>query len=91
MALFTMILDYAGGTYISQIEAEAENEAFRNWLAKLRPDQIADAVSDEVAEGFTDAEPECVPLEGLAGVWCSSASARGGLALLNFVRTSAAA
>jgi hypothetical protein len=89
MALFTMMLDYAGGTYISQVEAENEQEAFRTWLAKLRPEQIVDAVSDEVADAFRETEPNFVPLEGLDGAWCGSTSARGGLALLNFVRTSA--
>lgn len=90
MTLFTIILDYAGGTYISQVEAENVQEAFRTWLAKLRSDRIADAVSHEVADGFAATEPDLVPLNGLEGVWCGSALARDELALLNLVRTSAA-
>jgi hypothetical protein len=91
MPLFTMILDYAGGTYISQVSTANEQEAFGAWLARLRSGEIGIAVAQEVAESFDESDGGIEPLDGLDGVWCTAAvSAKDELALLNIVKTSPA-
>lgn len=87
MHLYTILLDYAGGTYVAQTRATDEQAAVRAWQDKLRVSRIADAVSEEVAAAFDEATDSPVPLNGLAGVWCVSASATQGLALVNIVKT----
>jgi len=88
MSLYTMILDYAGGTYVSQSDAGSEGAALSAWVRRLRSEHIADGVSDEMADAFeaaTDSDPTA--LNGMTGVWCATATARDGLALLNIIAT----
>lgn len=87
MHLYTILLDYARGTYVSQTAATDEEAAVRDWLGKLRSGRIAHAVSEEVAAAFDVAMDRPLPLSGLAGAWCLSVSARQGLALVNIVKT----
>ena len=87
MHLYTILLDYAGGTYVAQTGATDEKAAVRDWLGKLRSDRVAGAVSEEVAAAFDGAMDSPLPLGGLAGAWCVSVSARQGLALVNIVKT----
>lgn len=87
MHLYTIVLEYAGGTYVAQVEATNESAAFRVWISKLRWEQIADAVSAEVGAAFGASDDEPISLNGLTGVWCASACARQGSALANIVKT----
>lgn len=87
MHLYTIMLDYSGGTYVAQTRATGENAALRDWISSLRSDRLADAVSEEVAAAFEETDASLVPLDGLTGVWCGSASAIQGLALVNVIRT----
>ena len=87
MNLYTIILDYAGGTYVTQIEAKSENAALRVWVSKLKWEWVADCISEEVAAAFAGSGDEAVALDGLSEVWCASASAKQGLALAKIVKT----
>ncbi|MET3528147.1 hypothetical protein [Phenylobacterium koreense] len=89
MHLYTIMLDYAGGTYVAQTCAADERAAVRDWIGMLSSDQIAHSVSEEVAAAFEDFDYGLVPLNGLAGVWCANANAMQGLALVNVVKTAA--
>ena len=92
MALYTILLDYAGGTYVAQTKAMSEGEALDSWIAKLGSGGIGEGPSVEVANAFQDlgaGRPR--PLEGVTSVWCSSAVGKQGLALVNIVKTSAEA
>jgi hypothetical protein len=89
MHLYTIMLDYAGGTYVAQTAAADEGTAVRDWISRLGSDRIAGAVSEEVAAAFEDTEDGPVTLHELVGVWCASATAIQGLALINVVRTAA--
>ncbi len=88
MALFTIILDYAGGTYVSQVAAASEQEALQTWIARLSTEQLGGYFSDEVAEVY-EKGAHLVPLTGMKGVWCGSADGPQDLALVNIVRTAA--
>jgi hypothetical protein len=88
MALYTMLLDYAGGTYVSQSDADNEREALFEWVRRLRSERIADGISDEMADAFQGAtHSNLAALGGVVGVWCATATGREGLALVNVVAT----
>lgn len=89
MQLYTILLDYAGGTYVAQTTAASEQAAVRNWLERLSLDLIAGAVSREVASAFQEDVDVPVSLDGLASAWCVTAIADQGLALVNIVKTAA--
>ncbi len=57
--LFTIFLDRAGGTYISQRRATSAQEAI---TLHLKDEGLADQVAD----------PALTNVEGLVGVWCTS-------------------
>lgn len=89
MHLYTIVLDYAGGTYVAQVHAGSQNAAFSNWLREHRSQEAAGS-SPPIADAFNDDTAELVALEGLTSVWCASAATDNGLALVNVIRTDAA-
>jgi hypothetical protein len=92
MAIYTIIFDYRGGTYIRQVTAESEQSAFIAWSNVLKagvvqglgPKRLARLVK-EVAENFADLNSP-VPLTGLTNVWCASLS-RSVSGLVHIVKT----
>lgn len=87
MHLYTVLLDYAGGTYTSQVNAADEGYALRQWVQDLSDRSLAGQISNEVAAAFVSMSDRPVEIEGLVSIWCASASAKQGLALANIVRT----
>ncbi len=89
MNLYTLVLDFHGGTYITQFEAETAVEAVSAWCRELQDEQLLGEVSSDVAEGvMIDAvENNLVEVEGLHGAWCAAATVAGNLALLNVIIT----
>ncbi len=87
MHIYTILLDYAGGTYIAQTRATDERAAVRDWLEMLKLERAAGAISEEVAASFDGGVAEPTPLDGLTSTWCVTASASQGLALVNIVKT----
>lgn len=89
MNLYTMVLDFHGGTYISQFDAETAVDAVAAWCRELQDEQLLGEVSSDVAEGIMiDAiENVLVEVDGLHGAWCAAATVEGNLALLNVIIT----
>jgi hypothetical protein len=88
MAIYTMILDYDGGSYISQTDSASEVVAITDWVKRLRSGGIADGVSDDVADAFESAASYGpTPVKGLTNVWCEAASVAEKLALVTIVAT----
>jgi hypothetical protein len=85
VALFTIVLDYRGGTYIRQLKAASAKRALILSVPKfnLFKEKIGQGVADEVNQG------NLVPIEGTTNVWCSSALARGHVAIFHVIETSA--
>jgi hypothetical protein len=87
MALFTVILEFDGGTYISQFHASSRKNAAMKHSAHLvgikgmstpaTRRRLADRLSSEVP----------VAIDGIRRVWCCSASVQKRLALVNIVAT----
>ena len=81
-------MEYAGGTYISQIKASSPKSACVKWAQKLDNSQIKGLGlkgKETVIEQIKEESP--VALEGLSNAWCNTALVGGKLALINLVRT----
>jgi hypothetical protein len=88
MHLYTFVLEFEGGTYLSQAEAESIELAPSAWAAGIAPGTIqgmAGASARELREAIAEEVP--VQLTGLQEVWCFSALIRGRMALVHFVST----
>jgi hypothetical protein len=86
-SLFTVILEYAGGTYISQVRATNRRAALSAWL-RLLPKKKLPGIGKLAIEALRHALTENqVAVNGLNNVWCMSCSLRRGLALINVVQT----
>lgn len=87
--LFTVVCDYDGGTYISQVAAPDERAAAANWAKAFREEKKAPKGAKRITKdvlGRLDTDPPTL-LEGLSGVWCVTALARDKLALINIIRS----
>ena len=89
MNLYTLVLDFHGGTYITQFDAVSAVEAVTAWCDELQEEQLLGEVSSDVADGIMiDAvENRLVEVEGLHGAWCAATTVAGNLALLNVIIT----
>lgn len=85
--LFTLLCDYKGGTYISQVRASDPDAAGIEWGAQLRIEQPVERASDEIAKAAIEGLDRPVPLSGLADVWCRSATVSDELALVHLIRS----
>ena len=88
MFLYTFIMDYAGGTYVSQVVAESPEAACVLWAQNLKVDEVqnfGDKSKNQLVEQMKAEEPTA--LRGVTNTWFVSANLRGGSAYINLVRT----
>ncbi|MCA9623018.1 MAG: hypothetical protein KC731_28560, partial [Myxococcales bacterium] len=88
MPTFTIVLDYRGGTYVSQVRARSAVAAVAAWARGLGEDGvpfIGPATAAQIATDLQDSD--LVPLSGVVSVWATSFIARGKFALLNVIQT----
>lgn len=87
MALFTVILEFDGGTYISQLQAtSAYNAAAKHAARLIGNKQVSTLVNRRrLADALSVEQP--VVIEGVRNVWCCSASVGKRFALVNIVAT----
>lgn len=88
MHLYTFILDYGGGTYISQVSAISKKEACVEWAQNLKISEIfgLGRIGKESTIRQRNEESP-VAVADVANVWCTDALIRGKLALIHFVLT----
>lgn len=90
---YTIVCEFRGGTYVSQIGGDDILEAARAWTDYLAREQpIPDCsqhLAKSVAAGLGDTLP--VPLDGLSGVWCISGSCEGDFMLANIIESTSSA
>lgn len=89
MELYTFIMDYIGGTYISQIKAPNELEAMRLWIRNLEIKEIEGfSIKDKNKLIETDIDGESPTLiKGLENVWHFLINTKKGFGYINFVKT----
>jgi hypothetical protein len=89
MKLYTVVLDYAGNTNISQVRAETPGDAIMLWADQLESHPIGGLNSGATATLKRHlAGDRPVPVEGCRNVWCVSAVLSNELLLLHVVATS---
>ena len=92
MALFTIVLDYRGGTYVHQIRATSPLAAVCKWARGLTESCIYKLGRTGKADLMLQLEyQKATPLEELENAWCFCPVARGKLALINVIKTDQAA
>jgi len=86
LSLYTIILEYKGGTYISQIQSESPTAAVKKWSTTITEHSLAVwGVDRSDLVSLSDDNP--VPLENCVNIWCLTGSAKNHLMLLNVVAT----
>ncbi len=88
MRLYTVIMDYAGGTYISQVNALSPKAACLKWAKNLNVSQVnglGERGKQLLIEQIKEENP--LSLTGLLNAWCTTAHVRGKLALINVIQT----
>lgn len=88
MSLFTILLDYRGGTYLRQIRAGSPVAACRKWARNLEPKHVYKLGESGKRDIVKRLElGSFFAVDDLMNVWCTSAIARGQLALIHVVKT----
>ena len=88
MSFYTFIMEFAGGTYISQVKAPSQKAACVKWAQSLDVSQVKGLGlkgKESLIEQMKDESP--VALDGLSNAWCTGAFLRGEYALINLVQT----
>lgn len=84
---YTVVLDYAGGTYIAQVHALSPAAALSKWVSKIRKEDMAKwGIRRKELADIVRGE-EVVPLDGCLNVWCVCGTVRSELALINVIAT----
>jgi uncharacterized protein (UPF0333 family) len=83
--LFTILLEYGGGTYISQVRANSTSKAVVKWATSLDVAALTRRRKDDLLRRITEDEP--VKITGADGIWCVSADIGNKLALVTIVQT----
>jgi hypothetical protein len=90
MCLYTFIMDFRGGTYISQVMAKNVASATKKWANQLDTTPIkhmGPAAKAEIIREMNNEIHYPVLLSGMSNVWCISCSIRVGFFLLNIVES----
>jgi hypothetical protein len=84
---YTVVCEFRGGTYVSQVAGGDVRDAVSAWidyLAREKPiPHFSEHLARSVAVNLDDTPP--VPLDGLSGVWCISGSCEGDFMLANII------
>lgn len=92
-SLFTIIMEYRGGTYIAQVAAAHPEFALKQWADQIEPIGISDfgeaskaELVDAIDEWLADSQ-RAVAITGARNVWYHSESIGGFLMSINVVAT----
>jgi hypothetical protein len=84
--LYTMLLEYNGGTYVSQVSGNTVGVAIKKWAKAVTNQDLENwGLTRTEVTGLTNDNP--LPLVGCSNVWCLTDSAKKGLILVNVVAT----
>jgi hypothetical protein len=87
--LMTLILDYAGGTYVSQVEVDRLEDLALKLRSAFDWQLVTPRPTPSALERFIDsiAQSTAIEISGVRQVWCISAMLGRKLALINAVNT----
>ncbi|MEN2402534.1 hypothetical protein GKZ90_0022275 [Flavobacterium sp. MC2016-06] len=89
--LYSFIMEYDGGCYISQVHADNEHEVIRVWLNQLDVNFIENFSEKDkerlIMEDFIDEDP--IPILGCKNIWDIGLRIKKNkmLAIINIVKT----
>jgi hypothetical protein len=88
LALFTFLMEFKGGTYLSQVRAPSPDAALKKWVRGLEAKKI-EGMTVAIKRQFVGWLPEAKPVavEGLKSTWCSGFLSRSSSALGHFFET----
>lgn len=92
-SLFTIIMEYRGGTYIAQITAPDPESALKQWALQINPIDIAhfaEARKTELVHAIDEWREDgqsAVAITGTLNVWCHTETIGGFQMLVNVVAT----
>ena len=85
---YTFVLEFRGGTYVSQYRGRYPREALKRWSARERQRLVGAWQSGLTTEVFDElGDQELTPLQGMTKVWCATSTIGDDFALLNVVTT----
>lgn len=84
--LYTIILDFRGGTYISQINEDNEHSALLKWRSSI-DDYVPELNSTDKESIKNNVEVTLTRVTGLINVCCTTLIVNDSLALINIVKT----
>ncbi len=87
MLLFTVIVEFDGGTYISQFRGRSAQCAAANYAAHLVGIKGMSTLANRKRLASCLSRERPVAIQGVRNVWCCSASIGKKLALVNIVAT----
>lgn len=89
MNLYTLIIDFDGGTYITQGEATNPSEAPKNCIINWDISDIPDILTEQDKSIILAniMETDFVPLRGMKNIWSSSIELHQHFLILNLVKT----
>jgi hypothetical protein len=87
MPLFTALLEFDGGTYISQLRSTSPSRAAKKYAAQLVTNEALGTLTlrKRLATAVSGEKP--VAVNGVRNVWCCAVSVGNKLALLNIIQT----
>lgn len=88
MELYTFILGFRGGTYISQVYGKEVDEAITLWAKELKIDEIKHfgfKSKEELIIGLGDEEPGLI--NDTINVWISCVPLKKGFAIIHIIKT----
>jgi len=86
--LYTFIMEFNGGTFISQVTAPDHTSAIESWATSLNPDEIKGFLASMKSEILRDmCEESPTLLNGLTNVWCIFFITKLGSCLIHYVET----
>jgi hypothetical protein len=89
MELYTFIMDYLGGTYISQVKAADEVRARDIWIKKLKVKEIKSFTNQDKKDIIKDnfADNDIVRINGTKSVWFFTVETEKGYGHVNLIKT----
>jgi hypothetical protein len=88
MSLFSIFVDFAGGTYVSQVAADDQNLALMQWFAKTQDEQAAGEDRHLFIKPVKqDTDVDLTKLDGLTNIWCTCFHHDDKLVLIHVVKT----
>jgi hypothetical protein len=87
--VFTFVVDYKGGTYVSQVPARTVCDAIAAWTRVANWQAMRIRVSESFAKRLERELGEDTPvlIEGMTNVWCISPLLAGAVATVTIVAT----